>query len=107
MHKGFEQCEKGQLGCVCAFILFFGSDLRGYNYEGNYCVWILWVGVRDITSFEGSVPALAMVESKLVAVDLAFFSGSAYQFLCTISDGKVQSRIKMYKRHQIACLWLQ
>ena len=79
-HKGFEQCEKGQLVCVRVF-LFFGSDLRGYNYEGNYRVWILWVGVKDITSFEGSVPALAMVGSKLVAVDLAFFSGLAYQFL--------------------------
>ena len=58
---------------MCVFFRFFGTDLTGHNYEGSYCVWIPRIGVRDIISFEGSVPALVMAGSKLVTVDLAFF----------------------------------
>ena len=50
-----------------------GSDLMRYNYEGSFRVWIPQIGVRDITFYEGSVPAPAMVRSNFVIVDLAFF----------------------------------
>jgi len=41
---------------------------RPYNYEGSYHVCIPRIGVRDVTIYKGSVPALAMVGSKLVTV---------------------------------------
>ena len=50
----------------------------GHNDEGSYRVGIPRIGVRDITFYEGSVLALAMVGSKLVTVDMTF-SCSAHQ----------------------------
>lgn len=78
--RDFEECKKCELGCMCGHVedrRRDACDLTGYNYDrsqSSYLDCTDWSTQRHYL-YEGSDPALAIVGSKLVTVDLYIFFG--------------------------------
>ena len=81
---------------MCAVVLMTGGTIPvswwGTIIRQSSCLGIPQIWVRDITFYLGLVPALAMVRSKLVNVDYAFFWSSPSANFHAIPKGKAQGR---------------